>query len=104
MEQRLKEENDRRELYFPQSGKDLLDAVLHNALIDRHAGILHEEFKKLLKEEREDDAARLYNLYEHVGAKLDKLQDVFGRHVESVGHTAIQHVAEAGVFHFGCVN
>lgn len=104
MEQRLKEEDDRRELYFPQTGKDLLDAVLHNVLVARHTDIFHEDFKRLLKEECEDDAARFYNLYVHAGAKLDKLQSVFGCHVESVGRMAIQHVVEAKVFHSDCFN
>ncbi|BEJ10695.1 hypothetical protein CspHIS471_0101170 [Cutaneotrichosporon sp. HIS471] len=93
-EDRLKEEQDRINLYLHDSTRRELKETCEQALIKAHEKIMQDEFQPLLEADREADLGRMYGLLLRVNA-LDLLRTKFEEHVKKAGLAAIERVIPA---------
>ncbi|BEI85603.1 hypothetical protein CcaverHIS002_0510040 [Cutaneotrichosporon cavernicola] len=90
-EDRLKDEQDRINLYLHDSTRRELKVTCEQALIKAHEKIMQDEFQPLLEADREADLGRMYGLLLRVNA-LDLLRTKFEEHVKKAGLAAIERV------------
>ncbi|EPQ30308.1 uncharacterized protein PFL1_02424 [Pseudozyma flocculosa PF-1] len=95
-EARIKEEEDRVELYLHSTTRAKLVNCCDNTLVRRHAGILWDEFQTLLDLEKADDLYRIYTLMSRIVEGLEPLRQKFEAHVKRVGLAAVEKVAAGG--------
>ncbi|KAN0060623.1 ubiquitin ligase (cullin) of SCF [Thecaphora frezii] len=91
-EARLKEEEDRVELYLHNTTKAKLISCCDNTLVRRHATILWDEFQSLLERDQADDLYRIYTLMSRIPEGLEPLRQSFEAHVKRVGLAAVEKV------------
>ncbi|KAJ2157342.1 ubiquitin ligase (cullin) of SCF [Coemansia sp. RSA 552] len=91
---RLKEEDDRAELYLHESSLREFGEALNQVLIGKQRENLSAEFKPMLEAQEKEDLKRLYLLMKRLGesAGLDPLRDVFGATVKAAGLEAVKRV------------
>ncbi|KAH0445930.1 hypothetical protein IEQ34_025239 [Dendrobium chrysotoxum] len=92
-EARLKEEEDRIELYLHVNTRANLIGVCENVLVRDHKQMLWDEFQALLDAEKSDDLYRMYTLLSRISEGLDPLREQFEAHVKRTGLAAIEKVA-----------
>ena len=91
-EARLKEEEDRVELYLHASTRTKLIACCDNVLVRRHSSLLWDEFQTLLDQDKGDDLYRIYTLLSRIVEGLEPLRQKFESHVKQVGLAAVEKV------------
>lgn len=95
-ETRLKEEEDRVELYLHASTRTKLVPTCDNVLVRRHSAMLWDEFQELLDSDQADDLYRIYTLLSRIPEGLEPLRRKFEEHVKRVGHSAVEKVMGGG--------
>ncbi|CDU24748.1 probable SCF complex member Cullin 1 [Sporisorium scitamineum] len=95
-ETRLKEEEDRVELYLHASTRTKLVHTCDNVLVRRHSTMLWDEFQQLLNLQKADDLFRIYTLLSRISEGLEPLRQKFEAHVKRVGLDAVEKVIEGG--------
>ncbi|KAJ1591174.1 hypothetical protein NDA11_006788 [Ustilago hordei] len=93
---RLKEEEDRVELYLHASTRTKLVPTSDNVLVRRHSNMLWDEFQQLLDLEQADDLFRIYTLLSRIPEGLEPLRQKFEAHVKRVGLAAVEKVVGVG--------
>ncbi len=91
-ETRLKEEEDRVELYLHASTRTKLVPTCDNVLVRRHSSMLWDEFQQLLDLEQADDLFRIYTLLSRIPEGLEPLRQKFEAHVKRAGLAAVEKV------------
>lgn len=91
-ETRLKEEEDRVEMYLHPSTRAKLIQKCETVLIREHAQLLWDEFENLLVEQKGDDLARMYSLLSRTPEGLDPLRKTFEEHIKRKGAAAVDKV------------
>ncbi|EST06314.1 Cullin protein, neddylation domain protein [Kalmanozyma brasiliensis GHG001] len=91
-ETRLKEEEDRVELYLHASTRGKLVPTCDNVLVRRHSTMLWDEFQQLLDQEQGDDLFRIYTLLSRINEGLEPLRTKFELHVKRTGLAAVEKV------------
>ncbi|PWN50392.1 putative SCF complex member Cullin 1 [Violaceomyces palustris] len=94
-ESRLKEEEDRVELYLHASTRTKLIPCCDTVLVRRHASMLWDEFQTLLDLDKAEDLYRTYTLLSRIVEGLEPLRTKFEAHVKRVGLAAVEKVAGA---------
>ncbi|KAG5456026.1 MAG: Cullin, partial [Olpidium bornovanus] len=95
-EARLKEEEDRLQVYLnPATAKPLL-RTCEAVLVKNHMEIMWEEFQNLLDNDKQDDLFRMYSLLSRVAEGLDPLRTRFETHVRRAGLATIERIADHG--------
>jgi len=84
-ETRLREEDDRVELYLHVSTRPALMDVCQQELLSNHSQLLWDAFAQLLTNEMGSDLARMYGLLAPIAGALDPLRAQFGEHVHRAG-------------------
>lgn len=92
-ETRLKEEEERVELYLHSSTRVKLVPSCENVLVRRHAGIMWDDFQNLLDKNASDDLYRTYTLLSRIPEGLEPLRQKFEAHVKRSGLAAVERVA-----------
>lgn len=92
-EMRLKEEEDRVEMYLHQSSRRVLVTTCETVLVKDQAARLQDEFQKLLDQEKEEDLARMYGLLARIADGLEPLRLQFEAVIKASGLAAIERVA-----------
>ncbi|SPO22606.1 probable SCF complex member Cullin 1 [Ustilago trichophora] len=95
-ETRLKEEEDRVELYLHASTRTKLVPTCDNVLVRRHSTMLWDEFQQLLDLDQADDLFRIYTLLSRIPEGLEPLRQKFEAHVKRVGLAAVEKVLGGG--------
>ncbi|TKY85055.1 hypothetical protein EX895_006135 [Sporisorium graminicola] len=95
-ETRLKEEEDRVELYLHASTRTKLIPTCDNVLVRRHSTMLSDEFQQLLDLQQADDLFRVYTLLSRIPEGLEPLRQKFEAHVKRVGLDAVEKVIGGG--------
>ncbi|XP_077548310.1 cullin-1-like [Haemaphysalis longicornis] len=96
VEQRLKEEKRRVGMYLHESTLAPLVDTFQKVLIEQHLEHFYDEFKLLLRADRYDDIARMYQLVSLTASGLSKLRALFEDHVWAQGLSAVDRIGEAG--------
>lgn len=96
-ETRLKEEEDRVELYLHPSTRDRLIRKCEAVLIRGHSQLLWDEFENLLEAGKSDDLYRMYTLLYRVSEGLDPLRRSFELYVKKKGMEAVEKVVGTDV-------
>lgn len=91
-ETRLKEEEDRVELYLHASTRTKLVPTCDSVLVRRHSTMLWDEFQQLLDRDHADDLSRIYTLLSRIPEGLEPLRTKFEQHVKRVGLAAVEKV------------
>lgn len=92
-ERRLKEEEERVELFLHPSTRNKLIAACENVLIRGHSQLLWDEFQPLLDAQKSDDLNRIYTLLSRIQGGLEPLREQFDAHVKRTGLAAVEKVA-----------
>ncbi|CAH7668213.1 Cullin 1 [Phakopsora pachyrhizi] len=92
-EMRLKEEEDRVDVYLHQSSRKALISTCETVLVKEHSELLQDEFKHLLAYEREEDLSRIYGLLARIPEGLDPLRVQFEQTTKESGLSAIERIA-----------
>ena len=95
-ETRLKEEEDRVELYLHASTRTKLVPTCDSVLVRRHSNMLWDEFQQLLDQQQAEDLFRIYTLLSRIPEGLDPLRQKFEAHVKRVGLNAVEKVIGGG--------
>ncbi|KAJ2688506.1 ubiquitin ligase (cullin) of SCF, partial [Coemansia spiralis] len=92
---RIKEEEERAELYLHESSLREFGEALNQALIGMHREQLSAEFVPMLEAQERTDLGRLYVLLKRLGESvgLDPLRTVFGAFVKDAGLEAVRRVS-----------
>ena len=96
-ETRLKEEEDRVELYLHPTTRDRLIRKCEAVLIRGHSQLLWDEFENLLESGKSDDLYRMYTLLYRVSEGLDPLRRSFELYVKKKGMEAVEKVVGTDV-------
>ncbi|ODA76238.1 hypothetical protein RJ55_08083 [Drechmeria coniospora] len=91
-ESRLREEEERVEMYLHHDIAVPLKRCCNVALIAEHTTLLREEFQVLLDTDREEDMARMYRLLSRIPDGLEPLRTRFEAHVRNAGLAAVQKI------------
>ncbi|KAK0527203.1 ubiquitin ligase (cullin) of SCF [Tilletia horrida] len=96
-EVRLKEEDDRIEMYMHPSSRGKLIPVCEWVLIHGHRQLLWDEFQNLLDGEKREDLSRMYLLLQRLpnSEGFAPLLDIFEDHVKRMGLAAVEKAAGA---------
>ncbi|KAI9502016.1 ubiquitin ligase (cullin) of SCF [Coemansia spiralis] len=94
---RLKEEDDRAELYLHESSLRDFREALNKVLISKQKDSLVAEFQPMLDSLEREDLQLLYQLLRRLGENvgLDPLRDVFSGHVKKAGIEAVKRVSSS---------
>ncbi len=85
MNQRIKEEEKRVQLYIHKSTRERLLKVVDEVMIAAHLERFQGEFQRLLDNDRWEDLQRMYDLLVRLENGIDALRDAFEAHVYAVG-------------------
>ncbi|UZJ57324.1 hypothetical protein CBS101457_006644 [Exobasidium rhododendri] len=95
-ETRLKEEEDRIELYLHPSTRVKLIGACETVLVRGHRHLFWEEFQALLDADKAPDLYRIYTLLSRIPEGLDPLKVKFEAHNKREGLLAVEKVAGEG--------
>ncbi|PWN92025.1 putative SCF complex member Cullin 1 [Acaromyces ingoldii] len=95
-ETRLKEEEDRVELYLHQSTRAKLIGACETVLVRGHAPMLWDEFQTLLDADKKEDLFRTYSLLFRIPEGLEPLREKFEINVKKAGQEAVAKVVGTG--------
>lgn len=91
-ETRLKEEEDRVELYLHPSTRSKLIARCDSVLIRGHSQLLWDGFENLLETDKGDDLYRMYTLLFRITEGLEPLRKRFEEYVKKKGAAAVENI------------
>ncbi|KAL9931681.1 hypothetical protein V8E36_009467 [Tilletia maclaganii] len=96
-EARLKEEEDRIELYMNPNSRGKLIPICEWVLIHGHRQLLWDEFQNMLDGEKREDLSRMYLLLQRLPSSEGflPLLDTFEEHVKKMGLAAVEKAAGA---------
>ncbi|KAJ1735990.1 ubiquitin ligase (cullin) of SCF [Coemansia biformis] len=92
---RIKEEEDRAELYLHESSLREFSEALNKVLIGKQREQLSAEFHPMLEAQEREDLRRLYLLLKRLGdgAGLEPMRNLFGAFVKSAGLEAVKRIS-----------
>ncbi|KAJ2137003.1 ubiquitin ligase (cullin) of SCF [Coemansia sp. RSA 788] len=93
--ERLKEEDDRAEMYLHESSLREFGEALNKVLIGKQRANLISEFKPMLVAQEKEDLGRLYELLKRLGEVmgLEPLRTIFCDFVQEAGQDAVKKVS-----------
>ncbi|KAJ2134909.1 ubiquitin ligase (cullin) of SCF, partial [Coemansia sp. RSA 678] len=93
--ERLKEEDDRAEMYLHESSLREFGEALNKVLIGKQRANLISEFKPMLVAQEKEDLGRLYELLKRLGEVmgLEPLRAIFCDFVQEAGQDAVKKVS-----------
>ncbi|VDN02502.1 unnamed protein product [Thelazia callipaeda] len=94
VENRLKEEKERCNLYLHESTQDLLAKTLEKVLITKQLDLFQCEFGNLLECNKDSDLERMYMLCDRVENGLDELRLALEKHISRQGEAALEKIAD----------
>lgn len=98
-EECLKLEEERVENYLHSSTKPKLLREVENEVLTKYEDKLlqkeHSGCAALLQDDKTDDLARMYRLFQRIPKGLDPVADIFKEHVEAEGMKLVKEVTEA---------
>ena len=98
VEEWSREEEDRVERYLNTNTREPLTSKCEHVLIREHSKLLHESFRGLLDNERDEDLQRMYEILARIPDGLDPPRNKFEEHVKKAGLAAVARlVGEGGV-------
>ncbi|PLW07885.1 hypothetical protein PCANC_07910 [Puccinia coronata f. sp. avenae] len=92
-EMRLKEEENRVDMYLHLSSRRMLVTTCENVLVKEHAELLQEEFMRLLENQKESDLSRMHGLLGRIPEGLDPLRAQFEVATKASGLSATERIA-----------
>lgn len=92
-EMRLKEEENRVDMYLHLSSRRMLVTTCETVLVKEHAELLQEEFMRLLQNQKEADLSRMHGLLARIPEGLDPLRAQFEVATKASGLAAIESIA-----------
>eukprot|EP00798_Chlamydomonas_sp_ICE-L_P016007 gene16007-22145_t len=98
-EECLKQEEERVDNYFHNTTKAKLLKEVETELLSNYETVLlqkeHSGCSALLKDDKTDDLARMYRLFQRIPRGLDPVAEIFKEHVEQEGNKLVKDVTEA---------
>lgn len=98
-EQCLKEEEERVENYLHASTRTKLLKEVETEVLENYETVLlqkeHSGCAALLRDDKTDDLARMFRLFQRVHKGLEPVADIFREHVENEGNKLVKEVTEA---------
>jgi len=98
-EECLKLEEERVENYLHNTTKSKLLKEVETEVLQNYQTVLlqkeHSGCAALLKDDKTDDLARMYRLFQRIPRGLDPVADIFKEHVEGEGTKLVKEVTEA---------
>eukprot|EP00877_Chromochloris_zofingiensis_P005717 jgi/Chrzof1/15146/Cz09g29020.t1 len=95
----LRLEEERVDNYLHSSTKPKLLKEVENELLTKYETVLlqkeHSGCASLLRDDKTDDLARMYRLFQRIPKGLDPIAEIFKEHVEGEGMKLVKDVAEA---------
>ncbi|KAJ8072146.1 ubiquitin ligase (cullin) of SCF [Marasmius tenuissimus] len=95
-EERLKEEEDRVDLYLHTKTRKELVSKCEHVLVREHSEVLWENFQRLLDFDKDEDLQRMYGLLSRIPEGLEPLRKRFEAHVKQSGLSAIAKLVGEG--------
>ncbi|POV98267.1 hypothetical protein PSHT_14120, partial [Puccinia striiformis] len=92
-EMRLKEEENRVDMYLHLSSRRMLVTTCETVLVKEHAELLQEEFMRLLENQKESDLSRMHGLLGRIPEGLDPLRAQFEVATKASGISEISRIA-----------
>jgi len=97
-EERLREEEDRVEIYLSSTTRKTLVSKCEHVLIREHANTIWDDFQNLLDYDKDEDLQRMYSLMSRIPEGLEPLRKRFEDHVKRAGLAAVEKImGEGGV-------
>ncbi|KDQ20808.1 hypothetical protein BOTBODRAFT_26822 [Botryobasidium botryosum FD-172 SS1] len=97
-EERLREEEDRVEIYLSSTTRKTLVSKCEHVLIREHANTIWDDFQNLLDYDKDEDLQRMYTLMSRIPEGLEPLRKRFEDHVKRAGLAAVEKImGEGGV-------
>uniref|UniRef100_A0A914W2H4 Cullin family profile domain-containing protein n=1 Tax=Plectus sambesii TaxID=2011161 RepID=A0A914W2H4_9BILA len=97
VDNRLKEEQRRCELYLHPSTQEGLAKTCEKVLIAKQLDLFQNEFRNLLVAGKDEDLARMYSLCNRVDGGLVELKAALEKHIEEQGASAIEKCGESAI-------
>lgn len=97
VEQRLKEESKRVEIYLHKSSLGRLQDACQGVLIEKRLDTFRTEFQSLLDDDKNDDLGRMYSLVSRIPEGLKELKQILELHIYNQGMDAIAKCGEAAI-------
>ncbi|CAI9721271.1 cullin-1 [Octopus vulgaris] len=96
-ETRLTEEHNRVQLYLHLTTLNALSYMCEKTLIENHIDLFHIEFQNLLKDDKNEDLRRMYQLVSRIKDGLGELRIFLKNHIYNQGLAAIEKCGEMAV-------
>lgn len=91
-ETRLKEEEDRLEMYLHPTTRYKLISKCENVLIRSHAPLLWDDFENLLAAQKSEDLSRMHTLLSRTADGLEPLRKTFEDHIRRKGLASVDKI------------
>lgn len=98
-EECLRLEEERVENYLHSSSKSKLLKEVENEVLEKYESVLlqkeHSGCAALLRDDKTEDLARMYRLFQRIPQGLQPIAEIFKEHVEAEGMKLVKEVTEA---------